>query len=131
MNFTDLYPSRYLTKGNFEKPALLTISRIEVENVAPDNMAPERKPVLFFAELEQGMVLNKTNGNTVASLYGANTDGWIGQRIVVYNDPSVRDPGGRIVGGIRLRAPKPQAVAPAPAPAAGSGFDDLDDDIPF
>lgn len=28
-------------------------------------------------------------------------------------------------------APAPQARPPAPAPSTGSGFDDMDDDIPF
>jgi hypothetical protein len=47
---------------------------------------------------------------------------------VLYVDPNVSY-GGKVVGGIRVRAPKKSAAAPPPPPPVS---DDLtDDDIPF
>ncbi len=39
---------------------------------------PEQKPVVRFAGLTLGLVLNKTNAATVAATLGYNTDSWIG-----------------------------------------------------
>jgi hypothetical protein len=47
-----------------------------------------------------------------------NTDDWIGKQIVLFVDPSVSF-AGKIVGGIRLRAPKGKTIAKA------------EDDVPF
>ena len=48
---------------------------------------------------------------------------WLGQQIVLYTDPNVSY-GGKLVGGIRIRA-KRKAAAPAPK------ADDFDDPVPF
>lgn len=41
----------------------------------------ETKPVIEFEELEQALVLNKTQVVTLIDLFGANPSLWIGQRI--------------------------------------------------
>jgi hypothetical protein len=133
MKLTELLPSTYLKKEDFPQPALLTIDRLERVNVAQEGQPPENKWCLHFAELERGLVLNSTNIQTLGAIHGDDTDLWIGKKVVAFHDPSVPF-GGKLVGGIRLRAPKPRAVpaaAPAPAPAASNPLADLDDDLPF
>lgn len=135
MKIAELLPSTYLKKEDFPTPALLTIDRLERVNVAPEGQPPENKWALYFAELERALVLNSTNIQTLGALLGDDTDNWIGHKTVAYHDPSVAY-AGKLVGGIRLRAPKQQAqqakpAAPAPATAAAGPFDDMADDLPY
>lgn len=131
MKVSELLPSTYLKKEDFPAPQLLTIARLERVNVAMDGQPPEYKWALHFTELDRALVLNTVNIQTLAALYGDETDHWIGQKIVAYNDPSVMF-AGRMVGGIRLRAPKQPQARPAPAkPAPAGQFDDLDEDTPY
>jgi len=70
--------------------------------------------------------LNSTNAQIIAQIAKADrranyedTDSWVGLRIVLYADPNISF-GGKLVGGIRARAPRivqPQQN-PAPPPAA-------------
>ena len=57
----------------------MKISSVEMRGVGEDT-----KPVLYFEEKEKGLVLNKTNANTIAAAYGEETDDWVGAEIVLY-----------------------------------------------
>ena len=57
----------------------------------------------------KGLILNKTNGRTVASLYGPKVEAWVGQRITLY--PATTSVGGRTTDCIRVRPVKPAAEA--------------------
>jgi hypothetical protein len=79
----------------------------------------EEKWVLTFAGVPTRMLgLNKTNLAIMARTYGRKTGAWIGQRIVVTLDESVSF-GGQLVGGLRIRIPKP-ARKPVPDQAPES-----------
>lgn len=125
MRIGEMKESKYLKKEDVGTGKLVTIKRLEKSNVSGDNQEPDEKYVLFFNEFDKGMVLNWTNIQLIAHAVGSEeTDNWIGKKIVIYEDPNVSY-GGKLVGGIRVRAPKPQAkAAPQPEP-------ELDDDIPF
>lgn len=116
--------SGYLKKEDFPKPALLTIASIE--QVQFDNETEVSK-ILHFEEMQMGMVLNKTNGMILCSIYGDDTDDMIGQKIVVYSDPSIQFQG-RMVGGLRLRAPKQDSKAVQAAPKASKKQPPVDED---
>lgn len=106
MNISELKGGKYLRKEDLESPALLTIKDVVKQNVAPPNEPPEIKGVMSFVEPDiSPLVLNSTNANRVASLYGMETDDWRGQKIVAFNDPNV-EYAGKMIGGVRLRAPK-------------------------
>jgi hypothetical protein len=133
---SEMLPSRFLKKDDVPSPMLVTVGDIEQVNVAPDGQPPENKWTMTFPELDKPLVLNSTNMHIIGAIYGDDTDGWLGQKIVIYSDPNVSF-GGKLVGGLRLRAPKNQKSAPTP-PAArkpagndGGKFDDLEDDVPF
>ena len=109
----DLKQSKYLTKSDVTPPVLVTIRGYEQVNVAKDGAEPEMRWALHFNELEKPMVVNSTNGQIIASITKSEDfDGWIGQKIVLFNDPNISF-GGKLTGGIRCRAPRNQ-----PAPAA-------------
>lgn len=123
MKMSDAFPSNYLRAADFPKPALVTISYVKMEDIGDDH-----KPVLYFAEMEKGLVLNKTNANTIAEAYGDDSDIWKGNQIVLFETQVQFQ--SRMVAAVRVRKPKPQAAKPAPAPAP-SPRDDMSDDIPF
>ena len=111
----DLKQSRFLTKDDCGKGILLTIAGYHNENVARPGAEEEFKWVLEFEEDVKPLTLNTINGNTIAAITGREDfDGWIGTKIVAFNDPTVSFNGK--FGGIRVRAPRNLAPAPSRPP---------------
>lgn len=108
------------------KKPILVIDRVEIEKIGED-----KKPVLYFVGKDKGLILNRTNSNTIIELLGtAETDAWHGHRIQLIT--AMVDFQGKRVPAIRVQAPiAPAAVAVpvAPPPVATGPFDDSD--IPF
>lgn len=90
----------------------------------------ETKWVLTLGELKP-LILNATNIRRCVAAFGTQeTDEWIGRSIIVYDDPEIEF-GGKIVGGVRLRA-VPKKTAPKPKPKAEPVVDDDDESpVPF
>jgi hypothetical protein len=125
-NISQMMPSKYLKKEDVPQPAMVTIRRFTQENVAPSGQPEEKKWIMHFDELENGMVMNPTNLQLAALAVGSEeTDDWIGHQVVIYNDPNVSF-AGKLTGGIRIRAVRRKAPPP-PKPA----LEEMDDDIPF
>jgi hypothetical protein len=57
----------------------------------------EKKDVIFFVGETKGLVLNRTNAETLAQALGDDSDGWHGASAVLY---AVKTPTG---DGIRIR----------------------------
>lgn len=107
-NVNDLKKSKFLTRHDVERSVLVTIDHDEEVNVAKEGAEPEMRYALFFKELEKPLILNSTNGQIIAAITGSSdSPEWIGQKVVLYDDPNVSF-GGKLVGGIRVRAPKNQ-----------------------
>lgn len=126
-HFQDLIESKYLKKADLgaQEKALFTFSRLEKQNVAGKDQAPEYKQIAFFAENAKGMVLNKTNLGLLAIATGENdTDNWVGKKVVVYYDPTVTHMG-KIVGGLRIRKPYGADAPPPQAPPAADRNSDI------
>ncbi len=129
----EMKESKFLKKEDVGTGALLTITGCEQQNVAKDDQDPELKWVLTFKEAEKPLILNSTNIAACERICESDdTDDWIGKQIVLYNDENVSF-GGKITGGIRIRAPKlkPAKAAIKKAPVAVAVAVDPDDDIPF
>ena len=112
----DMIESKFLKKEdvNGEGGVLVTISGCFETNVALPSADPVMKWALSFEELDKPLVLNSTNINMCAKACGSeNTDDWMGKKVVLYEDPNVSF-GGKLVGGIRLRAPKTQTAPKVP-----------------
>ncbi len=72
---------------------------------------------MHFQEVDKPCVLNSTNGQIIASITKSeDTDNWAGHKIVLYDDPNVSF-GGKLVGGIRVRAPRNVAPPVQSAPS--------------
>jgi len=67
--------SKYLKADDFPAPRQVTLNRFALESVeGRNNSPPEEKIIAYFAEMQKGMVLNKTNGGVVARMLA--TDVW-------------------------------------------------------
>jgi hypothetical protein len=133
MRIGEMKESKFLKKEDVGQGKLLTIRGLEKQNVAMEDQAPDFKWIIFFEEVAKGMVVNWTNIQLIAKAVGSEeTNDWIGKKIVAYEDANVSF-GSKIVGGIRVRAPRniaePQSAQPPQPP--GPVRDEFDDDIPF
>lgn len=125
MHINQIKQSKFLTRADVNPAILVTIRNIHEENVAKEGEPADPKFALSFDQDIKPMILNSTNAQIIAQiLKSEETDDWIGKQIVLYDDPNVSF-GGKLVGGIRVRAPRTRAASPAklgakpakPAPA--------------
>ncbi len=115
MNVNQLRQSRYLTRADVGKGVLLTIRQVIQEDVSMESEPERLRWVMYFNEAEKGVVLNSTNGQIIAQFLGSDeTEAWTGQKVVLFDDPTIAF-GGKVVGGIRARAPRNQPAAPPAA----------------
>jgi hypothetical protein len=113
-------------------------TRVTITEISDELMGNprERKTVAYFLELEKGLVLNKTNGKTLLTAFGKNSDDWLNKVIELVVKPG-QSPQGEEMDVIRIDVPQQQPSQPsdtelnrrldeaaAPAPSR-------DDDIPF
>lgn len=121
MDITQAFPSKYVSAADLQgQEVTVTMARCVMESVQGDNGTEDDLPVLYFEGARKGMVLNKTNANTIMSLYGKLTEQWAGRQITLYGTETSFQ--GRMVSCIRVRsvvpaAPAIPAAAPAQAPA--------------
>lgn len=138
MRVGEMIESKYLKKEDTTRPVLLTIERFSKVNMAQRGKEDEVKWLMHFAETPKPLVMGPTKFQMCEQIFGSDeTDEWVGRQVVLYEDPNVTDLHGKLVGGIRIRAPRVRTpdpvVQPRPRPAqdAPTHFEDLDDDIPF
>ncbi len=112
MKISTAFPSKYLRAADIDDGAahVHNIHSVTVEEVADGE---DHKPILYFDGVEKGLVLNKTNANTVAGLYGDDTERWVGNPVEMFATETEFQ--GKRVACIRVRQPK---ARPANAPTA-------------
>ena len=129
MRIGEMKETKFLKKEDAGQGKLVTIKSLEQHNVAMDDQPEELKWVIYFNEFSKGMVLNWTNIQLIAKALGTEeTNDWAGKKIVIFEDENVSF-GGKLVGGIRCRAPRPGASTAQPDQPKES--DPFDDGIPF
>lgn len=112
--FSDLYPSKYLKATDLPEgeDVVLTITHLQMETLG-EGEDQEEKPILYFNADEvgqamgkdnakKGIVLNKTNGNRIAEMYGEDYSQWAGCRVALCVE-SVNFQG-KMTDAIRIRA---------------------------
>ncbi len=99
MDINQQFPSKYLKASEVGKrPRRYVMEDVTLEQIGSDN-----KMILYFKGEEKGLVLNKTNSNAIAYIYGPETDGWRGNAINLYS--TMVDYQGRPVEAIRTMPP--------------------------
>ena len=96
MQYTDIYRSSYMKADDLNgRTAKHTIVGCTAEVVGED-----KRLVLAFSDNDRPLVLNKTNANSLAELYGPETGGWEGKAIKLV--PSTTSYQGKMVKCIRI-----------------------------
>jgi hypothetical protein len=125
MKISNAFPSKYIKAADLQdRQHEVIMHHVELENIGDD----DRKPVLFFAGKQKGLVLNKTNSRTIAGAYGDDTDEWAGKKVILF--PAMVDFRGDQVEAIRVKIPKVTSAKAPPQDSENPG-DDMDDEIPF
>jgi hypothetical protein len=60
-----------------------------------------KKPMIHIVGKAKKLAINKTNGKTIATMYGSDTDAWAGKLITIY--PTTTNFGGETVDCIRVK----------------------------
>jgi hypothetical protein len=117
MNINDMFPSKWLKASDIPEDGdlVLTISSVGREEIGQGDDT-DLKPVVYFEETEKGLVLNKTNAETIVTLHGSETNAWEGRKVALF--ATEVDFRGKQTLAIRIRLRKPKAAGQAPAAAA-------------
>lgn len=109
----DLFPSKYLKASDVaEADLVVTIKGIDQETMKNQEGKEEKKPVLFFKEVQKGIVLNQTNAKQIAKLHGPDVDQWTGKKIALFSMEV--DAFGETKDAIRIRSKVPTGNGSAP-----------------
>ena len=107
MRIDSAFPGQYLKAADLQgKRVTVTMAHVQMEDIGS-----EQKPILYFQGTDKGLVLNKTNSNTIMAAYGYETEDWAGQVITLVE--AMVDFQGRTVAAIRIVVPKVAAVGRA------------------
>lgn len=129
MNVKDLISGKYLSARDMVgQRVLATLETCHIEEFENKHTGgTDARPVVYFSDLDQGMVLNKTNLKVLAREFGDETDAWRGKRVLVTTH-KVKTPAGAEVDGLRIEAWSEPVSAAArgarrgtPAPAQTPG----------
>lgn len=109
MNINSAFPSKWLKAADLSdgNDLVLTISHVIAENIG-QGAEQEVKPVIYFEETDKGLVLNKTNANTISHLFGSETEAWSGKRISIF--ATEVDFAGKQTLALRVRMRQPNAA---------------------
>jgi hypothetical protein len=103
MHINRMFPNHYLKAADLQnRPQVVVIDTCNLEAVGDD----ETKPVLGFRNTSLKLVLNRTNAEAIAELYGEDSDHWIGQAVELY--PARVPFRAKMVDAIRIRPPTPK-----------------------
>jgi hypothetical protein len=125
MKTSEMFPSKYLKGDDLKGTPTVKIASVVSEVVGKDN---EQKHVVYFEGLQKGMVLNRTNSDTIEGLYGDDTDDWIGEEVQLFSMPVAFQ--GKVTNACRVRDPKrgkKTVKAEEPKPLT----EELNDEVPF
>jgi len=105
-DYRSFYDRDYIGHWDLEgKDITVTIDRVARGELTTQGGRKSKKPVVFFVGKEKGLALNKTNGKTIAAMYGSDTATWAGKQITLY--PTTTTFGSEQVECIRIRPTVP------------------------
>ena len=123
MKRNELFPAKWVNAADvIDKPVVVKIARVTREILRGPN-GNQDKGVVHFVGAAKALVLNVTNYNSIADIYGDETEKWPGCRIELYADKTPMD--GKMVDCVRVRRPSAKPEPPLPT------FPDDDGPLPF
>lgn len=125
----EMFPSNYLKAADIEDDTVVCIASVQQEQIGEDD-----KYVLYFEELEKGLVLNKTNAESISQVLNSDdTDDWPGQQITLFTTTVTFNGKPTEAIRVKLRKPKPHGK-PVQQPQRQSRQvqpQDDESDVPF
>ncbi len=113
----EAYGSRFLGVVDVgDKKIRTRILRVRKEEVKDrDTGKLKKKIIVFFENIDKGLVLNVANKETLVRAFGKAPAGWLNATVGILVDPDVMF-GKQKKGGVRLRGLLPPAPAATPTP---------------
>ena len=119
-DYRSMFDREYIGAWDLEnKDVTVTIARVEAKELVGSKGVKAKKPIVYFEGTAKGLACNKTNGKTIAGMYGNDTAHWIGKRVTLY--ATTTSMGSDTVECIRVRPgipPDTSAKKEAPRAAA-------------
>lgn len=108
MKASDAFPSKYIAAADLQDKDVV----VKITHVTTEEIGNKQKFICYFAGGKKGLVLNKTNWNTIVRITGRDdSDDWTGMEICLF--PTMVDFQGDSVAAVRIKAPR--------KPPAGNG----------
>ena len=127
MKRTDAFKSDYFKSAHVaDGPITVTIANCELTQLPGDD---DEKPVLSFSDHDMKLILNATNWDAISDLYGDDSDGWKGKKIILYQDTTRFQ--GKTVDCIRVRGVESAKARPKSAATDPNGPVEIIDEVPF
>lgn len=128
-NYKTAFGSYLKTEDLQGKACRLVIEAITTEEIDGDH-GKEKKLVARFTGKDKGLILNRTNADSLAEISGSeDTDDWAGVTIGLY--PDTTKFGGKTVACMRIRSPQATTPRQAQPPPPSIPESELDDSVPF
>jgi hypothetical protein len=141
VDYRTMFESDYLTATEFKgRTPTFTITGVALKKLPNPETGEERtKGVIAFREVPKGWVMNRTNAQCLAAMFGGDTEAWVGKRVTLHavevQVGPKKDMGIRVVGSpdiekpvvativLPRKKPRPMTLAPTGkgvAPAANA-----------
>lgn len=79
----------------------VTIERVEPGTIENADGETKRMPFVYFKGFPKPLGINKTNGKSLAGMYGTDTTRWVGKRVTLF--PTTTQYAGETKDCIRIR----------------------------
>ena len=114
----EAYGSRFLGVVDVgDKKIRTKILRVKKEEVKDrDTNRMKKKLIVFFSDIDKGLVLNATNINILVDALGKAPAGWINATVGIFVDPNVGFAGKKTGACVALLLPPAAAAKPAAKP---------------
>lgn len=113
VDYRSLYDREYV--GHFDLPdgkdLDLTIKKVAGGELTALGGRKSKKPIVHFEDDVKPLICNKTNGKTIANLYGNTVEQWAGKRITLFVSTTRSPDGTGDVPCLRVRPKAPEGPA--------------------
>lgn len=113
-HYRALYDADYWGSWDLENgDRTVTIKRVIGGELTGPGGKKSKKPVLYVEGSEKGIPLNKTNGKSIANMYGNYVTEWVGKPITLFKSSTRNPQDGGEIDCIRIRPEQPRQPQPA------------------
>lgn len=124
-----MFPNDYLSAPELKGADVkLTITAVTTEMLKKKGGKDKREMVMRFRGTKKKFVCNKTNADTIASMYGTKAEQWVNKQITVY--PTRCLAFGEMVDCVRIREKNNGGAARLPDPPPPDSFGEPHDNAP-